>query len=561
MTTDGLAAARDAFARQDWKQAYAGLSAASDAGAQVSTGDLERLAIAAYMLGKDEVSADFWSRAHAECLRMNDPKRAARCTFWLVLDLLTRGEAAKAGGWIARAQHLLDRQPGDSAERGLLFAIVARTHVRRGDIDGAHEAASHAVELAHQFADDTELQVFSRLSLGQVMARRGEGAAAAALFDESMVAVTVGEVSPIGIGVVYCATIEGCWWLLDLERAREWTAALSQWCRAQPDLVPFRGQCLVHRAELMRLGGAWSEAVLEAERACEWLTTSVEDADDLPRRSSFKHPVGAAFYQLAEIHRLRGEFVNADAAYRRANEYGHAPEPGLALLRLAQGEPKAAEAAIRRVLGESHPRHRRAAVLAAGIEILLEVGDVRAARAAADELAAMAGESDARYLRALAAHAAGAVRLTIGDVQGALTALRQAWMDWQEIDAPWHAARVRVQLGLACRALGDEGSAHLEFVAAERVFQRLGAAPDLARLNTLRSPATSGKEDRLTQRERQVLGLIARGMTNRAIGTALAISDRTVDRHVSNILSKLDLPSRSAATAYAYERGLVPQRT
>jgi len=306
---------------------------------------------------------------------------------------------------------------------------------------------------------------------------------------------------------------------------------------------------------------AWSEALSEAERACGWLTASNDDAGNQPRRSSFKHPVGAAFYQLAEIHRLRGEFVNADAAYRRANEYGHAPEPGLALLRLAQGDPRAAEASIRRVLGEPHARHRRAAVLAAGIEIMLEVADLPAARAAADELAAMAGQSDARYLRALAAHAAGTVRLTSGDAQGALTALRQAWMDWQEIDAPWDAARVRVLLGLACRALGDDGSAHLEFVAAERVFQRLGAAPDLARLNALRSPSPATGEGRLTPRERQVLALIATGMTNRAIATALAISDRTVDRHVSNILSKLDLPSRSAATAYAYERGLVQQRT
>ena len=561
MITDGLASARDAFARQDWKQAYAGLSAAGDASAQVSAGDLERLAIAAYMLGKDEVSADVWSRAHAEWMRLRDPKRAARCTFWLVLDLLTRGEAARAAGWIARAQHLLDRQPGDCAERGLLFAIVARTHVRRGDISGAHEAASHAMQLARLFADDAELQVFSRLSLAQVMARRGEGATAAALFDESMVAVTVGDVSPIGIGVVYCATIEGCWWLLDLGRAREWTDALSRWCRAQPDLVPFRGQCLVHRAELMRLGGAWSDALSEAERACAWLTASIDDAGNPPVRSSFKHPVGAAFYQLGEIYRLRGEFEHADAAYRRANEYGHAPEPGLALLRLAQGEQHVAEAAIRRVLGESQARQRRAAVLAAGTEIMVEVGDLSAARAAADELGAMSRQSDARYLRALAAHAAGTVRLTSGDTQGALTALRQAWMDWQDLDAPWDAARVRVLLGLACRAMGDDGSAHLEFVAAERVFRRLGAVPDLARLNTLRSPPTETAEGRLTPRERQVLALIATGMTNRAIAAALAISDRTVDRHVSNILSKLDLTSRSAATAYAYERGLVQQRT
>jgi ATP/maltotriose-dependent transcriptional regulator MalT len=560
MTSDELAA-RDAFARQDWKQAYAGLSAVDDAGSQMGAADLERLAIAAYMLGKDEASADLWSRAHREWLQRADPGRAVRCAFWLVLDLLTRGQSARAAGWIARAQHLLDRQPDDCPERGLLFAIIARTHVRQGDLDGAHDIASHAMDVARQFVDDAELQVFSRLSLAQVLARRGEGAAAAALFDESMVAVTVGDVSPIGVGVVYCATIEGCWWLLDLERAREWTDALSRWCREQPDLVAFRGRCLVHRAELMRLGGAWTEALSEAERACEWPTASMDDTGAPPGRSSFKHPIGAAFYQLAEIHRLRGVFGDADAAYRRASEHGHAPEPGLSLLRLAQGQPAAAEAAIRRVLGEPHVWHLRAAVLAAGVEIMLDVDDLHAARAAADELTAMAGGSDARYLRALAAGAAGRVRLTTGDARGALTALRQAWMDWQELDAPWDAARVRVLIGLACRALGDDGSADLEFVAAERVFQRLGAAPDLARLSALGSPSSATGEDPLTRRERQVLSLIATGMTNRAIAAALAISDRTVDRHVSNILSKLDLPSRSAATAYAYEQGLVQPRT
>jgi DNA-binding CsgD family transcriptional regulator len=557
MIPDGLAAARNAFARRDWKQAYAGLSAAADAGAQATADDLERLAIAAYMLGQDEISADHWARAHAEWVRVHNPTRAARCIFWLVLDLLTRGEAVQAAGWLERAQHLLDRDCRDCAERGLLFAIVARTHVRRGDIDGAHEAAARATELARCFADDAELQVFSRLSRAQVMVRRGEGAAATALFDESMVAVTVGEVSPIGVGVVYCAVIEGCWWLLDLGRAREWTDALSRWCRGQPDLVPFRGQCVVHRAELMRLGGAWSEALSEVERACEWLTASVSEDG----RSSFKHPVGAAFYQLGEAQRLRGEFASAEAAYRRASEYGHPPEPGLALLRLALGQPKAAEATIRRVLAEPHPPPRRAAVLAAGVEVLLAVADLPGARAVADELAAMAGHTDAPYLRARAAHAAGMVRLAAGDAPGALTALRQAWMDWQEIDAPWEAARVRVLLGLACRALGDDESTRLEFAAAERVFLRLGAQPDLARLNALLSPSGASSQDGLTARERQVLALIARGKTNRAIATELAISDRTVDRHVSNILSKLDLPSRSAATAYAYERGLVRRRT
>jgi DNA-binding NarL/FixJ family response regulator len=231
------------------------------------------------------------------------------------------------------------------------------------------------------------------------------------------------------------------------------------------------------------------------------------------------------------------------------------------LLRLAQGSAAAAEAAIRPVLGERQPRHRRAGVLAASVEIMLAVADLAAARAAADELAAMAGGSGARYLRALAAHARGLVCLASGDARGALPALRQAWTDWQDLDASWDAARVRVQLGLACRTLGDGAGARLEFAAAERVFERLGAAPDLAHLATLCAQPTAIDDERLTTREQEVLALVATGLTNRRIATRLAISDRTVDRHVSNILTKLDLPSRSAATAYAYERGLIQKRT
>jgi ATP/maltotriose-dependent transcriptional regulator MalT len=261
------------------------------------------------------------------------------------------------------------------------------------------------------------------------------------------------------------------------------------------------------------------------------------------------------------MHRLRGAFDRADAAYRRASEYGYAPEPGLALLRLAQGQRDAAVVAIRRVMDEPHPLPKRAAVLAACVEIMLEASALDIAGAASEELTAMAAKHDARYLSALAAHAQGSVLAARGDARSALTSLRQAWIDWQDIEAPWEAARVRILLGLTCRALGDHDAAQLEFDAAERVFQRLEAAPDLTHVQSLRAASTRPADGTLTVREREVLPLIATGMTNRAIADALAISERTVDRHVSNILAKLDLPSRAAATAYAYERGLVKQRT
>jgi DNA-binding NarL/FixJ family response regulator len=541
MGIDAIAAARDTFARQAWKDAYVEFRAAEEARAQLDAEDLERVAVCAFMIGKAEESADAWMRAHVQWLRLREVRRAARCTFWLVLDLLTKGERAQARGWLTRTQQVLDASIGSCAEEGLLLVLLGRLRVHEKDIDGAQEAASRAIGLARRF-DDSELQVFSRLILAQVVATRGDTAAATALFDEIMVAVTVGDVAPIGVGTVYCAVIEGCHVLLDLGRAREWTEALSRWCDAQPDLVAFRGTCLVHRVELLRLAGAWTQATAEAERACEWRA-------------------GAAFYQLAELHRLRGRFAEADVAYRQASEYGHTTEPGLPLLRLAQGDRAAAQAAIRRALGEPQPLCTRADVLSAAVEIMIDASDLETARAAADELVALTTHFEARYLRALSAHTSGSLLLAEADAAAALKLLRQAWMDWQEIEAPWEAGRVRVLLGMACRALGDEETARLEFDAARRVFERLGAAPDVARVNGLRAPSAAAGDGTLTSRERQILALIARGMTNRAIADALTISDRTVDRHVSNILTKLDVPSRSAATAYAYEHGLVQQRT
>jgi DNA-binding CsgD family transcriptional regulator len=247
---------------------------------------------------------------------------------------------------------------------------------------------------------------------------------------------------------------------------------------------------------------------------------------------------------------LRGELAEAEAAYRRASDWGRAPLPGLALLRLAQGRTAAAEATVRRVLDESRDGLIRSTMLGPAVDVLLAAGDVPAAREAADELAAIAAGVDLPAAGAAASGAAGAVLLAEGDPKAALGPLRAAWLGWRELDAPYEAARVRVLLGRACRQLGDEDGAALELDAARATFEQLGARPDLARLD-----ARPGGG--LTAREVEVLALVARGKTNRAIAEDLVISEKTVARHLSNIFTKLGLSSRAAATAYAYEHDLV----
>jgi ATP/maltotriose-dependent transcriptional regulator MalT len=540
-----LDAARRSFDQSAWHEAFVALSAA-DRESPLAVDDLERLAFAAFLVGEDEVCATVTERAHHQCLREGDVPRAARCAFWLTFGHLLRGEMAPAAGWIARAHQLLDEGRHDCVERGFLIVPVALGHLLSGEATSALTEFSDALTVGERFGD-VDLITFGRLGRGQALVLGGQPREGVAEFDLVMVSVTAGEVSPVVAGVAYCTVIEMCQMIFDVRRAREWTAALTRWCDAQPDLVPYRGQCLVHRAEILQFDGAWTNAMAEAERACTHLSRPPG------------HPaVGNAWYRVAELLRLRGDLDQAEDAYRVASEMGRDPQPGLALLRLAQGQRTAAASAIRRALDEATDRATRTQLLAADVEIMLAVGDVAGARAASDDLDAVASEVRAPVLRATAAHARGLVLLADGDPRAALTTLREAWTAWRDLHAPYEAARLRVAVGLACRALGDEDGAALELHAASNGFRELGAAVDLADVEQLQEPARADASG-LSARELEVLSLVATGMTNRSIAEQLVVSQKTVARHVANIFAKLGVSSRSAATAYAYEHGLARQ--
>jgi DNA-binding CsgD family transcriptional regulator len=502
-----------------WKDVHAALSGAGTLGPD----DLERLAVAAYMLGDEAEYLAALERAHRAHLEAGGVERAVRCAFWIGLQLAFRGEMGRSSGWLGRAQRLLaDR---DCVESGYVL-LLASLHER----DERKLAA--AAETGQRFGD-ADLLTIAVHEQGNIRLRRGEVASGLSLLDEAMVAVTAGELSPIVTGLIYCSVIIGCQQVYELRRAQEWTAALTRWCGEQQDIVAFTGRCLVHRAEIMQVHGEWDEALEEARRGA--------------------HGAGAAqaHYRQGELHRLRGEHDAAEQAYREASRGGLEPQPGLALLRLAQGRTDAAAAAIRRVTAEAAGPPRRAALLPALVEIMLAAGDLEAARAAGAELDALAETMDTALLGATAAQANGALLLAAGDARAALGPLRAAADAWTELDAPYEGARVRELLGRACRALGDEDSAAMALDAARDAYARLGAADDVARLGG----ADAGHG--LSPRELEVLRLVAAGATNRAIAAELVLSERTVDRHVSNILAKLAVPSRAAATAWAYEHRLV----
>jgi DNA-binding CsgD family transcriptional regulator len=544
LTGDELERGREAYARRAWLDCYTSLSRADEA-SPLGAEDVELLATSASMVGRMDDYLAFLERAHHMYLDAGEELRAARAAGWIGMNLAIRGEIGPAGGWFGRAQRLVEGVGKDCAEQGWLLVPVAFQHQAMGDFDTAYDAAAGATEIGRRFGD-ADLYSVAGHAQGLIRIKQGRIVEGLELLDEAMVSVTAGEVSPVMSGVVYCGVIACCEEAFEPRRAREWTNALARWCEQQPQMVAFTGRCLAHRAGIMQLHGSWRDALEEAQLARE----RCEQVMNLAA-------TGQALYQQGELLRLKGEFVAAEKAYREAHGFGREPQPGLALLRLAQGDVEAAAAAIRRAVGETTEPLQRAGLLPAHAEIMLAVGDVEEARRACDELGEIAASSERAMLDAIAAQARGAVELAEGDARAALLSLRHAWHVWQELEAPYQAARTRVLIGSACRALGDADSAVLELEAARGAFERLGASPDLARVDSLTGRATPADTHGLSPRELEVLRLIAAGKPNREIAAMLVVSEHTVARHVQNILTKLGVSSRTAATAFAFEQNLV----
>jgi DNA-binding CsgD family transcriptional regulator len=533
-----LERARKSFERRAWAESYR-LFEACDREAPLEPEDLERIAIAAYLLGRDAESEALRARAHQACFDRGDAEGAARSASWLAFGLLKRGATAPASGWFARAGRILDEAGLDCVVRGYLLIPSAIQRVVQGDPAAGHVAFTQAAEIARRFGD-RDLGSLACTGRGRALIRLGNVAEGVALLDEAMVAVIAGEVTPILAGDIYCIVLEACQETFDLRRAYEWTLSLAEWCAAQPDLVRYRGECLLYRAEVVQLRGKLNDAAQDAQDACQLLA---------PRPA-----VGAAFYRVGEIHRLRGEFSKAEAAYTRANERGGRPQPGLSLLRLAQGQVDAAAASIRSVLLDTRIRAARARLLAAAVEILLAAGDLENARAAATELSDIASTLGAHLLSASSAHAIGAVLLAEGDIAGASESLRRARELWRDLEMPYEEAQSCLLLAAICERRGDEDGRRLELDAARMLFKRLDADACLAEQADRGARRSVGS---LSERERQVVRLLAAGKTNRDIAEALFISEKTVARHVSNIFDKLGVSSRSAVTAWAYQHHLI----
>lgn len=536
-----MSEAADHFRRGDWQAAYEAWSEAGLDG--LGADELEQFSTAAGLVGHHNELVGALQRAFLACQEEGDLRGAARCAFHLSMNSADHGEHALAGGWAARAADLVAEIGEDCVEGGWVAFLMMFRALGEGDLATARSRAAEALEVGRRLRDP-DLTAMSTCAQGRVSIMTCQFAAGLAQLDDAMVRVLTGELSPFIAGHVYCTAIEGAQEIGDFGRVAEWTAALERWCAAQPGLLAFTGQCAVHRGQLMRLRGAWDDALREFAEAAE-------------RYVEIGTPAAVALtaVETGDVLRLRGRLEDADAAYQRAANLGLDPQPGLALLWLAGGRAAAAVAAVERLLATAEGPVQRCRLLPAAVEVLLACDDVDRARPLADELVSLAASVGSTALSAAGAQAMGAVELAAGDASGALPYLRKAHQLWARASASYDAAVARLLVARCLIALADPSSAERELVAARAVFRQVGAAPmaDLASAMLTPDSLPGG----LTAREVEVLRLVASGRSNPQIATELVLSEKTVARHLSNIFAKLDVGSRTAAAAYAFEHGLV----
>lgn len=476
---DSLQAGRDAIKRRAWREASDLLSAAN-ASVKLSPEDLESLAKVAWCTARFQEGIDTYERAYAIYVEQDNHSRAARAALWLAKRYESKGAASVAAGWRTRAERLLEQEP-ECLGHGYLAYAHARIALNQGDLSRALEHANRMFEIGTRFGD-RDLQAEGLSYKGWILVRKGEVAEGTVLLDEAMAAALGGELGPDVTQPIFCRTIAVCQSLADYRRAAEWIEAAEGRCERE-DLVTVPADCRAHRVEIMRLRGAWAKAEQEARRAC----------DEFRNWDVGLGHAGAALYEIGEIRLRKGDFSAAEDAFRQAHELGEEPQPGLSLLRLAEGKVEAAASSIKRALVDvSMSPLDRARRLPAQVEIALAAGDMDSARSAAMELERIAKTYRASALGASAVCARGALELAEGDVSAACRSLREGLRLWQQEDMPYEVARARTLLATACRAEGDEETAVLELQAAHSAFERLGAVPDARRAaNSLGRDATA----------------------------------------------------------------------
>ncbi len=468
---DPLAAGRAAAARGAWREAYDNLKPSER---ELSGEDLEVLAESAWWLGNLDEAIGLRERAHSMYLKEGSKLRAVQVALVLSGDFFGKADLAVSQGWFAKAERLLEGTR-ESPAHGYL-ALFKALNALASDLQLSVELAETAHEFGTRFKDP-DLQALSLVAKGRALVLRGEATEGLALLDEATAAAVSGELRPLSTGVVYCVTITSCNGVGDYRRASEWTKAATRWAEGM-DVKGFPGACRVHQATVRRLQGDWPGAEEQATQACQEL------------QGFDAWTTAAGFYEIGEIRRRRGDFADAEESYRQAKEWGRDPQPGLALLRLAQGKVDAAVSAITRSMAAGGDPISRIKRLPAQVEIALAAGDLKTAREAAvelDELTEMfkVGEGRTPAFQASVCMAWGEIRLAEGDAAAAVKELEHGVELWREIGIPYETAEGQMHLGLALRKLGDEDAAIEELTAARSTYQRLGAVLDAQRVSEL----------------------------------------------------------------------------